>query len=301
MKYDLSITCSCFLVSILQTKPAPATAPIPRVGSPSTTTSDGYIWLFSGRGGIDMKPVEEEGSLWRYNVAANEWISIQPATDAPYPSGRSYHCIASNGVDKIYIHSGCPEAGRLTDLWVFDIPSRTWTELPSAPPPARGGASIAYLNGKVYRMNGFDGKTELGGAIDVFDTAANSWGTITYKPDGVEGPIKRSVAALLPVVVQDTEFIVTLFGERDPSSLGHAGAGKMLPDVWAWDVKQGTWQQLLASSEDVPEARGWFDACVFKGRTEGAVAQSDVVVVHGGLNEENLRLGDVWKLTWKER
>jgi hypothetical protein len=29
-----------------------------------------------------------------------------------------------------------------------------------------------------------------------------------------------------------------MFGERDPSSLGHAGAGKMLTDVWAFVLSQ---------------------------------------------------------------
>jgi hypothetical protein len=29
---------------------------------------------------------------------------------------------------------------------------------------------------------------------------------------------------------------VTIFGERNPSSLGHAGAGKMFGDVWAYDI-----------------------------------------------------------------
>ncbi|KAJ4136513.1 hypothetical protein NW768_004128 [Fusarium equiseti] len=268
----------------VQTLSAPSKAPDPRVGSPSTTI-DSKLYLFSGRGGLDMKPIEEAGSLWCYDTANNTWDLITPADpSASLPAGRSYHCITSDGIDKIYVHSGCPEQGRLSDLWVFDTAKRSWTELPFAPGPARGGASIAFLDGKIYRMNGFDGKTEQGGALDIFDTKHSSWSTITFEPDGKEGPEARSVSALLPISVHGKSYLLTMFGERDPSSLGHAGAGKMLSDVWAFDLNEGIWQKV--ETGDGPVARGWFDADV----TENGI------VVHGGLGEDNERLGDVWVL-----
>ncbi|KAJ3534987.1 hypothetical protein NM208_g7319 [Fusarium decemcellulare] len=261
----------------VQTLPAPGTAPTPRVGTPSTTINQD-LYLFSGRGGVEMKPVEENGAIWRYEVSNAQWSLIEPAdSSSPFPSGRSYHCIASDGSNSIYVHSGCPEAGRLSDLWKFDLANKTWTELAPAPGPARGGASIAFSNGKLYRINGFDGKTEQGGSVDVFDIAAGSWSTISYKPDGINGPEPRSVSTLLPVTVQGKVYLVTMFGERDPSSLGHAGAGKMLSDAWAFGVQEGVWQKVETESE-VPNARGWFDADVAKDE-----AGNDIIVVHGGL------------------
>ncbi|KAJ4184066.1 Hypothetical protein NCS54_01467200 [Fusarium falciforme] len=273
-----------------QTFAAKHEAPTPRVGSPSTVIN-GDIYLFSGRGGLEMKPIEETGGLWRYEPSNAQWTLVQPSdSSAPFPAGRSYHCITSNGVDSVYVHSGCPEEGRLSDLWAFSIFNKTWTELAPAPSPARGGASIAFANGKIYRMNGFDGKTERGGSLDVFDTAAASWSTIDYKPDGISGPEPRSVSTLLPVTIQGKLFLITLFGERHPSALGHAGAGKMLSDGWAFDVDRGLWQKIKTGN-DVPAARGWFDADVAKDE-----AGNDIVVVHGGLGEDNQRLGDVWTL-----
>ncbi|KAF4996934.1 hypothetical protein FDECE_12257 [Fusarium decemcellulare] len=276
----------------VQTLPAPDTAPTPRVGTPSTTINQD-LYLFSGRGGVEMKPVEENGAIWQYDVSNAQWGLIEPAdSSSPFPSGRSYHCIASDGSNSIYVHSGCPEAGRLSDLWKFDLTNKTWTELAPAPGPARGGASIAFSNGKLYRVNGFDGKTEQGGSLDVFDIAAGSWSTISYKPDSINGPEPRSVSTLLPVTVQGKVYLVTMFGERDPSSLGHAGAGKMLSDAWAFDVQEGVWQKVETESE-VPSARGWFDADVAKDEVG-----NDIIVVHGGLGEDNQRLGDVWKLVF---
>jgi len=276
--------------AIVQTISAPTEAPIPRVGSPSTTLH-GNIWIFSGRGGLEMKPIEECGALWRYDVGGAEWSLIKPVDSAaPYPAGRSYHSVVSDNKSKIYVHSGCPATGRLSDLWVFNVEARTWFELPSAPEPARGGASVAYAHEKVYRINGFDGKREQGGSLDVFDIASGSWSTINFIPDGVQGPAARSVATLLPVEVRGKTYLVTIFGERDPSSLGHAGAGKMLSDAWAWDLEQSQWHKV-ATTGTAPEPRGWFDADVVKDGNGG-----DAIVVHGGLNEENKRLGDVWKL-----
>ncbi|KAF5713175.1 putative kelch repeat-containing protein [Fusarium globosum] len=273
-----------------QTLTAPANAPSPRVGSPSTTIGTS-IFLFSGRGGLEMKPIEEKGAIWRYNTAENTWDSIEPADPSvPFPVGRSYHCIASDGVDKLYLHSGCPEQNRLNDLWVFDVTEQAWTELPSAPGPARGGSSIAFHDGKLYRMNGFDGKTEQGGALDIYNINIRSWSTVTYKPDGDEGPEARSVATLLAISVQSKTFLVTMFGERDPSALGHAGAGKMLSDVWAFDIEGSTWEKVEVG-DDGPVARGWFNADAVRDRNV-----KDAVVVHGGLGEDNQRLGDVWIL-----
>lgn len=236
-------------------------------------------------------PVEENGALWRYTPVNSRWELVTPADpSAPYPSGRSYQAMASDGDDNIYIHAGCPETGRMSDLWSFSVKSRTWAELSAAPPPARGGTSVAICAGKLYRMNGFDGTSEQGGAIDVYNIGTNAWSTISFKPDSVHGPEPRSVGALVAVRIEGKDYLLTMFGERDPSSLGHAGAGKMLGDVWAFDVEHEEWSKIEPKGE-APAPRGWFDADVTQGH-DGNYA----VIVHGGLAEDNSRHGDVWKL-----
>ncbi|KAL4861992.1 hypothetical protein BDV12DRAFT_179548 [Aspergillus spectabilis] len=263
--------------------------PQPRVGAASTALN-GKIYVFSGRGGIALTPIEEYGAFWVFDPSGN-WSQIKPTdSESPYPAGRSYHALTNNGGDTIFLHAGCPEKGRLRDLWAFDITTRTWTELPRAPGPERGGPSIAYSEGKIYRMNGFDGNTEQGGALDVFDLDKHEWSTITYPADGIKGPAARSVSCLLALEIDSKPSLVTMFGEHDPSSLGHQGAGKMLSDVWVFDIKSQQWTQMDVDSENAPPPRGWFDADVIvKGTASG-------IVVHGGLAESNERLGDVWLL-----
>ncbi|USW56665.1 Putative kelch-type beta propeller [Septoria linicola] len=275
----------------VQSVKAPEVAPAPRVGSTSAAIED-KIYFFSGRGGPEMAPVDETGAVWELDTTSNEWTLLKPSS-AAHPEARSYHSTASNGKDTIYIHAGCPEKGRLSDLWSFNTLKKEWKQLTSAPDPPRGGTSIAWADGKLYRMNGFDGQKEVGGDLDVYDPAADSWSTISFQADGKDGPGARSVGALLPVKLNGGTSLVTLFGESDPSSLGHQGAGKMLSDIWAYSLEKGTWSEINAkSSEGTPDARGWFDADVV------SVDGKDSVAVSGGLGETNERLNDLWVLSF---
>lgn len=264
-----------------------SSAPEPRVGSATTALVD-KVYVFSGRGGLAMAPLEEHGKLWVFDTITAEWSSLQPNNPkAPYPQGRSYHAMTNNGIDTIYVHAGCPEQGRLSDLWSFHIGEKAWKKLADAPPPSRGGSSIAYSGGLLYRMNGFDGKTEQGGSLDSYNPLSDTWDTLAYSPDGQGGPIARSVCSLLAVDMGGQPSLVTLFGESDPSNLGHAGAGKMLRDVWLFDIHSRKWR-LLDVSGTQPPPRGWFDASVVSGES---------IVISGGLAESNERLDDIWLLS----
>ena len=274
--------------SEVHTISAHTVSPSPRVGA-ATTTLHGRIYMFSGRGGEAMAPIEEDGHIWVFDSSTEVWTSLPPLSSM-HPEARSYHAMTNNGSDTIYVHAGCPEKGRLSDLWAFNIHDREWKQLATAPGAQRGGPSLAYADGKIYRMNGFDGKTEQGGALDVFDVASNSWSSLEFAPDGKTGPGARSVAALVPVRKDGNVTLVTLFGESDPSSLGHLGAGKMLSDSWAYSVKDKTWTNVGGLSVEVPQARGWFDADVV------SVEGDEGVVVVGGLGESNERLDDAWLL-----
>ncbi|PNS21875.1 hypothetical protein CAC42_473 [Sphaceloma murrayae] len=262
--------------------------PVPRVGH-ATALLNSTIHLFSGRGGPSMSPLPDTtpGSLYTLSLTPEplpSWTLVPPSAASPSPSPRSYHAFTSNGTDTLYLHAGCPSSGRLSDFWSFHVPTATWTSLPPAPGKPRGGTSIAFAQGRVYRFGGFDGTVEVGGAIDYFDVAAGRWETRTFAPDGKEGPGPRSVAALLPVVVGGRTVLLSLFGEGEASALGHEGAGTFWGDVWGWDVREEKWEMVEQSGEG-PGARGWFAA--------GSEGQGGVV--QGGLVEGNERKGDLWR------
>ena len=171
--------------------------PCPRVGHTAGVVDD-RIYVFGGRGGKAMKPLEENGRVWVFDTKMNQWSYLDPAKDSPYPAARSYHASTStehpvntsqekavqeetkidqivntlgtttSGFDDhgtIFIHGGCPASGRVSDVWAFDVASRLWSQFPDAPGPARGGPSLTLSRERLYRFGGFDGEKELGGSI----------------------------------------------------------------------------------------------------------------------------------------
>ena len=84
-------------------------------------------------------------------------------------------------------------------------------------------------------------------------------------------------------------------GDPAPKELGHDGAGKFLSDVWGlrWSVEGGwSWEKAtLKKNGNVPQSRGWFAK---------DVTENGGIVMQGGLNEKNERLGDAWLLNVEE-
>ena len=223
-----------------------------------------------------MKPLEEYGRVWVYDTKSNSWNYLDPIKASPYPEARSYHTSTSNehplpgkvetstdavgspdpnAHGTIFVHGGCPSSGRSTDVWAFDIASRTWSSWPAAPGPARGGAGLTFAQNRLYRFGGFDGETELGGQIDYLDVVlstindhsgkgelaitpgAQKWESIDFSADA-QGPGNRSVAGFLPVKIgSGRNFLLLFLGEKTPSSLGHEAAGKFWNDVWSFQLQ----------------------------------------------------------------
>lgn len=99
--------------------------------------------MFSGRGGLAMTCIEEQGSLWIFDSTTSDWSMVSPTDSAlPYPEARSYHALGSDGPGNLVSPSWLSREGRS-----FHIPSNRWTELSSAPEPARGGTFSRLRDG----------------------------------------------------------------------------------------------------------------------------------------------------------
>lgn len=259
-------------------------APSPRVGSAGAALADTFF-VFSGRAGKDFTAFET--SLHAFHIPTQTWSMFETLGDRP--EARSYHALAASADDRLYLHAGCSASGqRLNDLWCLTRSQHVWTRLADAPGQPRGGPSIAVSGEKVYRIGGYDGKAEIGGSLDVYDVATDTWESIPYQADGVEGPSARSVGALVGVEVAGKSLLLYIFGEGQASSQGHAGAGNFWDDVWVHQVGSRTpvWNKMSFEGER-PEARGWF----------AAASAGASVIIHGGLDTNNERLGDWWELT----
>ena len=352
--------------------------PSPRVGHTASVVDD-RIYVFGGRGGKAMKPLEENGRVWVFDTKMKQWSYLDPAKGSPYPAARSYHASTStehpvntihektvqdppsfnaaqdqtehhktvnplgttdSGFDDhgtIFIHGGCPASGRVSDVWAFNIASTVWSKFPDAPGPARGGPSLTLSQERLYRFGGFDGEKELGGSIQFLRLTQHTFddkvgkGELAVAPltgqwESAEPPVgtpipgDRSVAGLQPVTTgQGRHYLLLFLGERDPSSSGHAAAGKFWDDVWSFQLPpegmtaasfkdsarqlfgaknaEGTWARVdipessMSGNTEHPCQRGWFASA------QGQDLDPCSVVLWGGVLGDNSRAGDGWVLT----
>ncbi|KIJ37722.1 hypothetical protein M422DRAFT_177661, partial [Sphaerobolus stellatus SS14] len=124
----------------LQTISPNASFPPSRVGSAGATLGL-KLYLFGGRGGKAMDAINENGRVWVFDPATSSWTHLDPNPTSAVPQPRSYHAAAASG-NKLFIHAGCPQSGRLDDLWAFDVETKEWQECANAPGGARGGTSL---------------------------------------------------------------------------------------------------------------------------------------------------------------
>lgn len=285
--------------------------PDARVGATAVIDND-QLYMWGGRGGVDMSPLpHEQAGIWKAKLAndasdAIHWEHLKYPTENA-PDIRSYHCsVAHNG--KIYIHAGCPTSGRLSTLHAFDIATQTWEVLADAPEPPRGGTALALveipdLGPILIRYGGFSG-SELpfeAGIIDVYVINTNQWHTIHPTPDPTHGsPGSRSVHGLVSFYSPSLPNTVAALyhGERDASSLGHAGAGTFWDDVWTLE-KHGkglldgwAWSKVDVPGDQLkPEGRGWFPPAMWVDEH-----RKSRIILQGGLLSSNERSGELWQL-----
>ncbi|KAH9837280.1 galactose oxidase [Rhodofomes roseus] len=282
--------------------------PDARVG-PSMVLKDRAVYMWGGRGGVDMAPLNErQAGVWRGQLVTSQGSVVWDHLSAEGgPEPRSYHTTAIIE-DKVYIHAGCPTAGRLSSLHSFDITQHKWQALASAPDPARGGTSLVTSTVKfgpvLIRYGGFSG-CELpkeAGILDMYIVEDDRWVTVAPAADpehGVPGP--RSVHGFQPFQSRSpalsNAIAVLFYGERDASTLGHAGAGTFWNDVWllskdkaSSDTDGWQWTKVTTDGSTVPEGRGWFASA------EWVEDGTSRIVMHGGLLSSNERSDELWEL-----
>lgn len=143
------------------------------------------------------------------------------------------------------------------------------------------------------------------GSLDVYSITDDKWYTVQPAADPVHGyPGPRSVSGFTSFrstspTLQDT--VAVLFhGERDASTLGHAGAGTFWDDVWLLtknrelSATEGwAWKWVSVAAADgktLPEGRGWFASAGWMDDKKTRIA------MQGGLLSSNERSDELWEL-----
>ncbi|KAF8444134.1 hypothetical protein L210DRAFT_3534039 [Boletus edulis BED1] len=185
-----------------------------------------------------MAPLDRfQAGIWKASLDTLDTPKRLPAVNDDSdvaPVLRSYHASALVR-GKLYIHAGCPASGRLATLHAYDLATHTWYKIADAPAQPRGGTAISAVS--------LTPDSELvlirfGGNF-YYMPSTNTWLTVYPAPDPEHGfPGARSVHGLVPFVIRTNATLegipVALLhhGERDASSVGHAGAGVFWNDAW---------------------------------------------------------------------
>lgn len=164
-------------------------------------------------------------------------------------------------------------------------------------------------------ISGFAGyELPTSNTLDIYAIASNTWHTVVPSHDPSHGyPGPRSVHGFVPFSssVPALKNVVALLyhGEKDPSSLGHAGAGEFWDDVWVLvqespftvpssegetNASSGglAWRNVRTNGAQ-PEGRGWFPGGCYVDEDKGG---STKAVLFGGLLRNNERSGEGWVL-----
>ncbi|KAJ6550090.1 hypothetical protein B0H19DRAFT_1160348 [Mycena capillaripes] len=293
----------------------PENAPAARVGA-TFSAATGSLWLWGGRGGKDIAALPSTMLHLPIGLDSDSdsdsdtrgWSALEPQDALPI-TPRSFHTSAVIG-DTIYIHAGCPTKGRSTELHSYTPSTGAWKALRTAPEPARGGTALAVVqtadSGPVLaRYGGFAGY-ELAGPLHFYLPSEDRWVEVAVSG---EAPPARSVHGFVGLAEPlkctggegDGSEVVALcfYGESEsaPPELGHDGAGKFHSDTWALlrsytdsHTSNTSYSWKCLETHGAMSPRGWF-ACAPWTRHGKTSA-----VVHGGLNDRNERLGDMWVL-----
>lgn len=250
------------------------------------------VFFFGGREGgpnTFSGAAGESGAFRAFDVETETWTEFESEGSAR-PEPRSFHAMcAAGGVDNghIFLFGGCGARGRLNDLWRYSPREGSWECLhpggsADIAPIPRGGSGLAASSDgrRLVVIFGFSGEQQ--GDIGVFDLQKSKWEVLPQGDQKGDVPAPRSVFSM--TVLQDKAIVFG--GERKASDLGHEGAGAFTADLHALDLEALSWQALQAEGPG-PEARGWAAMCP---RTPQSI------LLFGGLNDQNVRMGEAWEL-----
>lgn len=249
-------------------------APPRRSGHSAAVVGD-RVLIFGGSDEAGQ-PLDEQGKVWAFDTISNTWSCMQPAeSNAARPEPRTHHAaVASEHPQPIQhrtdegslpqqppdpasivpeppspdtygtlvVQGGQDRHGTpLSDLWSFDISTRTWTELPEPPQPAAKSPSLALVGKRLYTFA--QGQTSFldltqsryddrGGAGELGLAPLGPW-TRLPDPSTADSPHPgdRTGSSLVHVTTGQGRHYLILVGGASASS------GEPLDDIWALQLK----------------------------------------------------------------
>ncbi|KZL85663.1 kelch domain-containing protein [Colletotrichum incanum] len=130
--------------------------PHPLVGATTTILGD-KLYVFGGRILSRSRPAPLTSDLYELDLIRRHWSKLETTGDIPPP--RYFHSMCALGDTKMVCYGGMsptpnqstagpdqqPEVTVMSDIYIYDVPSRKWTYIPAYDPPQGRYAHCACI------------------------------------------------------------------------------------------------------------------------------------------------------------
>ncbi|HEY6607870.1 MAG TPA: kelch repeat-containing protein [Candidatus Limnocylindria bacterium] len=219
-------------------------------------------YLFGGRDGS-----VSFADLWVYDLAADAWTELAPASPPPARFGHEAAWVDGVG---LVVFGGQAGTAFFNDLWAYDAASNAWSQLPSdgaVPVPRYGSCSAVGPDDRLWISHGFTSDGARFSDTLAYDFVSRQWSDET---PGGEHPVERCLHACW---VSDAGELTLYAGQ----TTGVAALGDR------WTLGAAGWREVagvLPPERNLPA----------HARIDGAT------VVFGGMGLDAAFLDDLWLL-----
>ncbi|KAF1847533.1 galactose oxidase [Cucurbitaria berberidis CBS 394.84] len=190
--------------------------------------------------------IDENSSIWLFNPERKAWDLLAPSDAGAAPGARqNAQLFAQEGY--IVLFGGIDgSSSHASDLWQFDVASRSWTQLPTAPV---GTSNAALSDGQLWLISGSD---PMSSQLHHLSISASDdkdpWESFTFPTNPLApGPRARHHGALLPISTGwGRNYLIYLLGARDdqssatsptsPDDLKHSKEATQWSDTWVLQI-----------------------------------------------------------------
>ena len=225
--------------------------------------SSGIAYLFGGRDGASVF-----GDTWAYDLAADTWAELAPATSPPPRFGHEAAWVEGIG---LVIFAGQAGTAFFGDLWAFDPAAGAWSQLPATgalPTPRYGSCAAIGPDGRLWISHGFTQDQVRFSDTRAYDFSTGVWTDET--PAAGARPVERCLHGCWWTNGGE----LTLYAGQTTGTLA-------LDDRWV--LAAGTWTPVDGT---LPAARNLY------ARTR----IDDATLVFGGQAVDGAYLDDLWVL-----
>lgn len=138
------------------------------------------------------KLIDEGSAIWLFSPERKAWDYLAP-TNLNLAPGPRRHARIFAQEQKILLYGGYDGSGdQASDAWQFDIASRTWWQLPTAPAAT---TNVVLANNQLWLISGSDLMSSQLHHLDVsLPKHEMSWNTLTF-PTNPIAPLHRTRTA----------------------------------------------------------------------------------------------------------